>query len=149
MNERLAALPTEWDAGVYHRVATPHVDWGLRVLERLPLNGDEIVVDAGCGTGRLTAHLLERLPHGRVIAIDQAANMLAEAEAYLATRSAGRVSFVQMDIQGISLPEPVDGIFSTATFHWVLDHPRLFRALFLPEARRSARRPVRRRTEHL
>ncbi len=123
-------LPAEWDATIYHRVSAPQVTWGSKVLERLALLGDETVVDAGCGTGRLTADLLERLPHGRVIAVDRSTNMLAEAAAHLAPRFGDRVSFLHADVQDLELPEPVDAIFSTATFHWVLDHPRLFRALF-------------------
>jgi len=42
--------------------------WGLAVLERLPLRGDERVLDAGCGTGQVTAALRDRLPGGEVIA---------------------------------------------------------------------------------
>ncbi|MCU1346806.1 MAG: Methyltransferase type 11, partial [Acidimicrobiia bacterium] len=40
------------------------------VLNRLPLTGNETVLDAGCGTGRVTELLLERLPHGHAIAAD-------------------------------------------------------------------------------
>ena len=122
--------PGEWDAGVYHRVSDPQVTWGGKVLARLTLAGNETVVDAGCGTGRLTADLLERLPHGRVIAVDQSTNMLAEAAAHLVPRFGDRISFLHANVQDLQLPEPVDAIFSTATFHWVPDHPRLFRTLF-------------------
>jgi trans-aconitate methyltransferase len=123
------ATPIEWDAGVYHRVSAPQVAWGQQVLRRLALAGNETVLDAGCGSGRLTAELLERLPAGHVIAVDQSANMLAQAADQLAPRFGGRVSFVQARIEDLVLPEPVDAIFSTATFHWVLDHRRLFRTL--------------------
>jgi trans-aconitate 2-methyltransferase len=62
--------PREWNADVYHRVSDPQFEWAAEVLERLPLRGDEVVLDAGCGTGRVTAMLVERLPRGRVIGID-------------------------------------------------------------------------------
>lgn len=128
-----APRTTEWDATSYHRVSNPHVAWGGKVLDRLPLRGDETVLDAGCGTGRLTADLLERLPAGRVVALDASANMLDVAERELAPRFGDRVRFVRADLQAVT-PElvggPVDAVFSTATFHWVPNHDRLFRGLF-------------------
>jgi trans-aconitate 2-methyltransferase len=122
--------PAEWNAGVYHRVSTPQASWGQAVVDRLPLAGDETVVDAGCGTGILTAQLLERLPRGHVIAVDRSATMLAEAAAFLTPQFGERVSFVHADVARLRLDEPVDAVFSTATFHWVKDHSGLFRTLF-------------------
>lgn len=119
----------EWDAETYHQVSDPHVAWGKSVLARLPLRGDETVVDAGCGSGRLTALLLERLPRGRVIAVDASANMLRQAAAQLAPRFGDRVAFLRADLPTVSLADPVDAWFSTATFHWIADHPRLFRRI--------------------
>ncbi len=120
----------EWNAPSYHKVALPHVDWGSTLLASLPLRGDETVADLGCGSGRLTALLLERLPQGTVIAVDQSVNMLAEAEAHLGPRFGARVRFQRADIQRLTLDAPVDAIFSTATFHWIPDHATLFRHLF-------------------
>jgi len=90
-----------------------------QVLDRLPLRGDETVLDAGCGTGRVTARLLERLPRGRVIAVDADPAMVAIARETLP-------EVILCDLLALDLPEPVDAIFSTATFHWVLDHALLF-----------------------
>lgn len=125
----MTSSPSEWNAQAYHRVSDPQFRWGLKVLERLPLTGDERVLDAGCGSGRLTAVLLERLPRGRVLAVDNSENMLAQARATLAEKFEGRVSFLKADLANLHVPEKVDVIFSTATFHWVLDHDRLFRSL--------------------
>lgn len=122
--------PTEWDAASYHRLSAPQFSWGRRVLERLSLNGDEAVMDAGCGTGRLTAGLLERLPRGRVAAVDLSQNMLEEARSHLSPRFGGRVEFVRADLASLPFDKAFDGVFSTAAFHWVPDHPRLFRSLY-------------------
>lgn len=116
----------EWNAASYHRVATPHVDWGAVVLDSLPLRGDETVIDAGCGTGRLTALLLERLPQGRVIAVDGSRNMLEQARAHLEPRFGDRVTYLHRDLLALDLRDEADAVFSTATFHWVMDHPALF-----------------------
>lgn len=120
----------EWNAASYHRVANPHVDWGEAVVNRLPLRGDETVIDAGCGTGRLTERLLERLPNGHVIAIDQSANMLAVAKSHLGPRFGEAVSFARRDLLALELDQVADFIFSTATFHWITDHDALFAALY-------------------
>jgi trans-aconitate 2-methyltransferase len=103
--------------------------WGSAVLDRLPLEGDETVLDAGCGSGRVTEELLERLPQGQVIAVDAAPSMLVEARRRL-ERFGDRVTFVECDL-GARLPfaGPVDAVLSTATFHWVPDHDALFAAL--------------------
>ncbi len=121
--------PTEWDATSYHQLADPQFAWGKKVLDRLPLQGDETVLDAGCGSGRLTEALLERLPRGRVIALDRSENMLAEARKTLA-RFGERVRYVAADLERLVLDESVDVVFSTATFHWVSDHDALFGHLY-------------------
>lgn len=119
----------EWNSEVYHRVSDPQFGWGMKVLDRLKLRGDETVLDAGCGTGRLTAELLERLPRGSVIAVDVSRNMLQKAEEFLTPRFEGRVRFVEADLANLSLDAVCDGVFSTAAFHWVKDHDAMFRGL--------------------
>jgi trans-aconitate 2-methyltransferase len=118
----------EWNAETYHRVSNPQFDWGMVVLARLPLDGGECVLDVGCGTGRLTEQLLARLPLGRVIAIDQSSNMVSVAREYR-KRHGDRLQLLVADAAALPIREEADAVFSTATFHWVLDHPRLFRSL--------------------
>src|SRR4029077_11451509 len=83
------AMTRDWDAASYDRIAEPQTRWGTVVLDRLPLRGDERVLDAGCGSGRVTERLLERLPDGRVVALDGSPSMIAEARRRLA-RVGGR-----------------------------------------------------------
>ncbi len=121
----------EWNSEAYHRLSRPQLEWGLKVLDRLRLHGDETVADAGCGSGKPTASLLERLPRGRVVAMDLSENMLQTARQHLQPKFPGQVSFIAVDLQDIPLDGVLDGIFSTAAFHWVPDHERLFRSLFV------------------
>ena len=118
----------DWNAETYHRVSTPQLRWGLEVMSELSLRGDETVVDAGCGTGRLTAKLLEKLPRGRVIALDVSEPMLAKARTELA-RFGDQVEFHRVDLGNLQLQLEADLIFSTATFHWIAAHDALFRGL--------------------
>jgi trans-aconitate methyltransferase len=99
------------------------------VLARLTLRGDELLLDAGCGTGRLTAELLEALPRGKVVALDISQNMLRSAREHLQPQFGERVPLVAADLQELPFDGVFDGVVSTAAFHWVLDHDRLFRGL--------------------
>jgi trans-aconitate 2-methyltransferase len=115
----------EWDGTSYDRISGTMEALGLEVLERLELDGDETVLDAGCGSGRVTAALIERLPRGRVIAVDASDSMVAAARRRLGPEADVRVA----DLLELELEEPLDAILSTATFHWIADHDLLFRAL--------------------
>ena len=118
-------MTAEWDAATYDRISDPMARWGATVLERLPLEGDERVMDAGCGTGRVTALLAERLPRGAVIGVDRSRRMIEQARANL--RGNPRVRFLVADLgRPLDMGELVDAVFSNATFHWVLDHDALF-----------------------
>lgn len=111
---------------MYHRLSGPQVSWGKKVLSRLQLRGDEVVLDAGCGTGRLTAELLDALPHGCVVGVDLSQNMLRFAREHLASQFGTQVSLVACDFLHLPFISAFDVIVSTAAFHWVLDHDRLF-----------------------
>jgi trans-aconitate 2-methyltransferase len=121
----------EWDGASYDRISGPMEALGRAVLDRLQLTGDETVLDAGCGSGRVTEVLIERLPRGHAIALDASPSMVQAARERLGERAEVR----EGDLLELDLAEPLDAIFSTATFHWILDHDLLFRRL------RAALRP--------
>jgi trans-aconitate 2-methyltransferase len=131
----VAPQTTDWDGPAYDRVSTPQQEWAKKVLERLPLEGDETVLDAGCGSGRVTRMLLDRLRRGRVVGVDGSPSMIETARDSLGDED--RVSLIVSDLLELSpallsreagLSE-VDDVFSNATFHWICDHQALFRAL--------------------
>jgi trans-aconitate 2-methyltransferase len=117
-----------WNAASYDRVSGPQVSWGRKVLDRLELEGTELVLDAGCGTGRVTEELLARLPHGRVVGLDRSPAMATLARRRLPPARSG---VVVADLrQPLPFrPRTFDAVFSTATFHWVPGHRDLFARL--------------------
>jgi trans-aconitate 2-methyltransferase len=125
MGDAMNTGPREWDADTYDVVSDPQFQWGMEVLERLELRGDETAADAGCGSGRVTEELIGRLPNGRVIAVDGSEAMITKAQ----ERLGDRATYVVSDLSELALSESVDLIFSTATFHWIVDHDRLFARL--------------------
>jgi trans-aconitate 2-methyltransferase len=120
----------DWDAVTYDRVSDPQLAWAVEQLDRLELTGDEVVLDAGCGSGRVTALLADRLPRGHVYGVDAAPSMVEHAARTLALRHPARVTTLCKDLVELELPEPLDAVFSNATFHWIPDHERLFARLY-------------------
>lgn len=121
--------PRDWDAAGYDRISDPQVEWAAQVLDRLELAGAETVLDAGCGSGRTTRMLLDRLSRGRVIAVDGSESMVALAREALPP---DRAEVRRADLAELELDpgERVDAVFSNAVFHWVADHDRLFARLY-------------------
>ncbi|HXO07298.1 MAG TPA: methyltransferase domain-containing protein [Solirubrobacteraceae bacterium] len=115
----------DWDAATYDRISAPQQAWAAEQLDRLELAGDEVVVDAGCGSGKITAELVRRVPRGMVYAVDVAPSMVRYTEQALGDS----VTALCQDLTELDLPEPVDVVFSNATFHWIGDHDALFAAL--------------------
>jgi trans-aconitate 2-methyltransferase len=132
------ATTPDWDAKTYDRLASPQEEWARVLLdERLPLKGDETVLDAGCGSGRVTRLLLERLPEGLVLGVDGSPSMIENARESL-TAFSDRLVLINSDLlelspamveQAIGRPT-VDAVFSNATFHWIDDDERLYARLF-------------------
>jgi trans-aconitate 2-methyltransferase len=121
----MTAASRDWDAETYDRVSEPQLAWAREQLGRLHLRGDEVLLDAGCGSGRVTALLAELVPGGRVYGVDVAPSMAAHAAEALG----GRATILCQDLVALDLPEPVDVAFSNATFHWIKDHDALFASL--------------------
>lgn len=115
----------EWDGASYDRISGPQHAMGLEVLDRLDLQGDEVVIDAGCGSGRITEALIARLPRGHAIAVDGSESMLVAARERLGADADLRLS----DLLELRVEPRADAVLSTATFHWIADHERLFARL--------------------
>lgn len=113
-----------WDAENYHRVSTVQESWATELLEKRKIGEYEVVMDAGCGTGRVTGTIANAVKKGRVYAVDIDVNMITKAKENL--KEFSNIAFIKSDISEVRLPEKIDLIFSNAAIHWILDHKKLF-----------------------
>jgi trans-aconitate 2-methyltransferase len=110
----------------YHRLSDMQFELALTYLQKLPLIGNETLLDAGCGNGRITQRLLERLPHGHVIALASSKSALDAARQEVKSAAGQRLNFYQVDLQTWCEPLAADVIFSNMALHSVADHAQLF-----------------------
>lgn len=120
---------THWNAEVYERIGTPMRRWAQAVIDDLDLRGDETVLDAGCGSGSVTFDLLERLPRGRIYAVDSSPPMIEKLNRSIEERGETRIHPILADLTDFSLPEPADCTFSNAVLHWIREDDALFKSL--------------------
>jgi trans-aconitate 2-methyltransferase len=115
-----------WDAQTYDEVSRlVQYRWGQQILEWRKWNGDETVMDAGCGSGLLSKLLAKKVPRGKVYAVDVDSNMVRQAKRNL--KGLENVELVESDFAYVKLPTKLDVIFSNAALHWVHDHAQVFK----------------------
>jgi trans-aconitate 2-methyltransferase len=116
----------EWDASTYDSLELPHRRWGRDALARLSLQGDETVLELGCGSGRDSERLLEALPRGRLVAVDGSQQMLEQLRTRLGD-GGGHLEVLHRDLrEPLRLRGPFDAVISVATLHWLPDHQHVF-----------------------
>jgi len=123
-NPNTSVLKYDWDALTYDNISDVIESWGLDLIERLNWKGNEIVLDAGCGSGRLTKIISTKLPKGKVFAVDLDSSMIKLANERLGIIS--NVKFIQSNICDIELQDKIDVIFSNAVLHWISNHRKVF-----------------------
>jgi trans-aconitate 2-methyltransferase len=138
----------DWDARDYAAYSSAQLGWARELIDKLRLLGDEDVLDIGCGDGRATALIAERLPGGSVLGIDNSASMIALAEEQFPPPSTAAAApsaspagpaaslsaysnlrFRRMDAARLELPRSFDVAFSNAALHWVEDHEAMLRGV--------------------
>lgn len=114
--------PYSWDASDYARHSAAQFAWARELITKLNLKGDETVLDIGCGDGKVTAYLAERLPRGAVVGIDNSAAMIDLAQRTFPPERHPSLAFRVMDAREIVFEQHFDVVFSNAVLHWVKDH---------------------------
>ncbi|HXT83261.1 MAG TPA: methyltransferase domain-containing protein [Verrucomicrobiae bacterium] len=114
-----------WDAETYHKISNIQEEWAIEILDKRKIKEDEVILDAGCGSGRVTQLIAKKVKIGKIYAVDIDANMISNAKINL--KDFTNVIFIQSDLINLKLPEKVDLIFSNAVIHWIFDHERLFK----------------------
>jgi trans-aconitate 2-methyltransferase len=120
---------TEWDAEAYSERASLQRWLAEKRLAGLVLRGDEHVLDVGCGDGRITAQIAQRVEGGSVLGVDPSEHMIAFAARTWATTEHPNLRFEVGDARSISYDAIFDVVVSFNALHWVPEQEAALRSI--------------------
>lgn len=112
----------KWNAEDYHKNSSEQQKWGLELLDKVALSGNERVLDVGCGDGKITAEIARRVPHGSVLGIDKSEDMIRFALERYGFEEFSNLKFLLLDAHYLDFKQEFDVVFSNAALHWVSNH---------------------------
>ena len=120
----------QWNGSDYARNSSVQLSHAERLLLSIPLQGDEKILDIGCGDGKITALLSKRLPHGAVIGIDPSISMITKAREMLKTRELNNLSFCEGAAEDFSLNAQFEHIIAIHVMHWIKDQEKALKNIY-------------------
>ncbi len=119
-----------WDANDYAKQSANQQKWARELISKLNLQGDEHILDIGCGDGKVTAEIASHLPDGSVLGIDYSLDMIKLAQKEFPPAIVKNISFEQKDARTFSFTSQFDVVFSNAVLHWVTDHRPVLKNIY-------------------
>jgi trans-aconitate 2-methyltransferase len=111
-----------WDPKAYEKSSCAQQRWAEELLSKIPVRGDERILDIGCGDGKITAEIAQLVPRGSVIGLDNSAEMLSFAGARFPPLGRPNLVFQYGDASELKYDDEFDLVLSFACLHWVRDH---------------------------
>ncbi|MCD5003484.1 class I SAM-dependent methyltransferase [Enterococcus saccharolyticus] len=112
----------KWDAATYDTHHEFVSKYGENLLDLLPQNSRQNILDLGCGTGTLTKQLAQ---YGTVLGVDGSSQMIQQAK-----KNHPEIDFQVMDALALPFDNDWNIIFSNAVFHWISDHETLLAQIY-------------------
>jgi trans-aconitate 2-methyltransferase len=107
---------THWEGDIYSQYSQPQLMWFAQFSNTLPIEGNEDILDIGCGDGKLTHEIANRLRNGTILGIDISKSMIDFAKN---THKQKNLSFTIGDARTFKLNKKFDLIVSFTALHWV------------------------------
>lgn len=121
-----------WDADTYDLVSNAQEEWANFIIKQREWSGDETILDAGCGSGKITKILSNIIRNGTIYAVDNDPNMIKKTKEKLG--DVKNVHIIQSDLTATAefrnMQIKFDVIFSNAVLHWILDHQKVFKNFY-------------------
>ncbi len=113
----------KWNPEEYQASSSNQKKWGEELLSKIDfIKGYEKVLDIGCGDGKITAYIAQKVPQGFVVGIDSSEDMINLAKRNFPSNTHSNLVFIVKDAREIDFEEEFDIVFSNACLHWIVDH---------------------------
>ena len=119
-----------WDAKDYAKQSVNQQKWARELIEILNLQGNESILDIGCGDGKVTAEIASKIPHGKITGIDNSVSMIELARTNFPNSQYPNLNFEVGDARSISFSNQFNIVFSNAALHWVIDHRPVLKNIY-------------------
>jgi trans-aconitate 2-methyltransferase len=119
----------KWDAEDYKDSSSAQIKWARELLSKLDLKGDERILDIGCGDGKITAEIANRVSSGSALGIDNSEEMIKCSLKNYPSEKHPNLDFKVIDAQNLPFNREFDVVFSNAALHWVIDHLRVLQGI--------------------
>lgn len=119
---------TEWNASGYQTVSSLQETIAAEQLSRLTLQGTERILDIGCGNGKITAAIAERVLQGSVLGVDASQNMITFAQNHY-TATHPNLQFAVADVRSLPYDQEFDYVVSFNVLHWVPEQAAALRSI--------------------
>jgi trans-aconitate 2-methyltransferase len=120
---------SEWHATEYVRESSLQQAMADDVLARLTLDGNERVLDVGCGDGKITAEIAARVLRGSVVGVDPSRDMIAFASSRFLPPAVTNLRFEQADARRLPFRGEFDLVVSFNALHWVPEQAATLRSI--------------------
>jgi trans-aconitate 2-methyltransferase len=112
----------KWNPEAYGRSSSAQKRWAEELISKIPIKGDERILDIGCGDGKITAEIASLVPKGSVKGIDNSVEMISFAKGRYPQSRHPNLFFEYGDASALEYADEFDLVVSFACLHWVLDH---------------------------
>jgi len=118
------------DAKIYH--SNSELQWhvAMETIDLISWKVTEHVLDIGCGDGKITAFLTQKLPKGSVLGIDISQAMIDFASLNYSQSDYPNLNFQKLDASEILFENQFDRVVSFSTLHWVMDQEKALKAIY-------------------
>ncbi|MCH9626260.1 MAG: Trans-aconitate 2-methyltransferase [Chlamydiales bacterium] len=113
------------DGTCYHNHSDQQENWALALLENYPIAPNASVLDIGCGDGKISLYISQKVPDGKVLGIDPSPSMIEFAKKEY--DSSKNLEFMLGSAEEVDFQDAFDLIVSFSTFHWVQDQKKAFK----------------------